>query len=65
MCAPSDAVPVMLALRFHVYESEAVSTMLLTTLAMIVATPLANAWAGAEAISCDKSCGNGIDRNSI
>jgi hypothetical protein len=55
----------MLALRFHVYESEAVSTMLLTTLAMIVATPLANAWAGAEAISCDKSCGNGIDRNSI
>jgi hypothetical protein len=38
MCAlPSAAVPVMLALNYHVYESEAASTMLLTTLAMIVA----------------------------
>jgi malonate transporter and related proteins len=46
MCAlPTAALPVMLALNYHVYESEAASTMLLTTLAMIVNTPIAIAWA--------------------
>jgi malonate transporter and related proteins len=46
MCAlPTAALPVMLALSYHVYESEAASTMLLTTLAMIVNTPIAIAWA--------------------
>jgi malonate transporter and related proteins len=48
MCAlPTAALPVMLALNYHVYESEAASTMLLTTLAMIINTPLAIAWARA------------------
>jgi predicted permease len=47
MCAlPSAAVPVMLALNYHVYENEAASTMLLTTLAMIVVTPIVIAWSG-------------------
>jgi malonate transporter and related proteins len=46
MCAlPTAALPVMLALNYHVYESEATSTMLLTTLAMIINTPIAIAWA--------------------
>jgi malonate transporter and related proteins len=46
MCAlPTAALPVMLALNYHVYESEAASTMLLTTLAMIINTPIAIAWA--------------------
>jgi malonate transporter and related proteins len=45
MCAlPTAAVPVMLALNYHVYESEAASTMLLTTLAMVINTPIAIAW---------------------
>jgi malonate transporter and related proteins len=48
MCAlPTAALPVMLALNYHVYESEAASTMLLTTLAMIINTPIAIAWARA------------------
>jgi malonate transporter and related proteins len=48
MCAlPTAALPVMLALSYHVYESEAASTMLLTTLAMIINTPIAIAWARA------------------
>jgi malonate transporter and related proteins len=46
MCAlPTAALPVMLAIHYHVYETEAASTMLLTTLAMIVNTPIAIAWA--------------------
>jgi malonate transporter len=46
MCAlPTAAVPVMLALNYHVYENEAASVLLLTTLIMIVTTPIAIAWA--------------------
>jgi malonate transporter and related proteins len=46
MCAlPTAALPVMLALNYRVYETEAASTMLLTTLAMIINTPIAIAWA--------------------
>ena len=44
---PTAAVPVMFALRYHVYESEAASTMLLTTLTLIVVTPITIAWARA------------------
>jgi predicted permease len=35
----------MLALNYHVYENEAASVLLLTTLIMIVTTPIAIAWA--------------------
>jgi hypothetical protein len=41
ICAlPTAVVPVMLALRYKVYEAEAASTLLLTTIAMIVVVPI-------------------------
>jgi malonate transporter and related proteins len=46
MCTLRTATaPVIITVNYHVYESEAASTMLLTTLAMIVTTPIAIAWA--------------------
>ncbi len=46
MCSlPTGAVPVMLALSYRTYENEAASTMLLSTVAMVVITPIAIAWA--------------------
>jgi predicted permease len=48
ICAlPTAVIPVMLALRYKVYEAEAASTLLLTTLAMIAAVPIAIALTGA------------------
>lgn len=48
LCAlPTAVVPVMFALRYNVYEAEAASTLLLTTLAMIVVVPIAIALTGA------------------
>ena len=48
ICAlPTAVVPAMLALRYKVYEAEAASTLLLTTLAMIVTLPIAIALTGA------------------
>jgi predicted permease len=42
ICAlPTAVVPVMFALRYKTYQAEAASTLLLTTLAMIVVTPVA------------------------
>jgi hypothetical protein len=48
ICAlPTAVIPVMLALRYKVYEAEAASTLLLTTLAMIVIVPIVIALTGA------------------
>ena len=48
ICAlPTAVVPAMFALRYKVYEAEAASTLLLTTIAMIVVMPLAIALTGA------------------
>lgn len=44
---PTAIVCPMLALRYKVYEAEAASTLLLTTLAMIVVLPIAIALTGA------------------
>ncbi len=44
---PTAVVPSMFALHYHVYEAEAASTLLLTTLAMIVVVPMAIALTGA------------------
>jgi malonate transporter len=43
---PSAVVPAMFALHYHAYQSEAASTLLLTTLAMIVVLPMAIALTG-------------------
>lgn len=48
ICAlPTNVIPAMFALRYKVYEAEAASTLLLTTIAMIVVMPLAIALTGA------------------
>lgn len=48
ICAlPTAVVPTMFALRYKVYEAEAASTLLLTTIAMIVVMPLSIALTGA------------------
>ena len=48
ICAlPTAIVPAMVALRYHVYEAAAATTVLLTTLAMIVVVPVAIALTGA------------------
>lgn len=48
ICAlPTAVVPAMFALRYKVYEAEAASTLLLTTIAMIVVMPLSIALTGA------------------
>jgi len=44
---PTSVIPAMFALRYKVYEAEAASTLLLTTIAMIVVIPLAIALIGA------------------
>jgi hypothetical protein len=44
---PTAIVPAMFAVRYKVYEAEAASTLLLTTLAMIVVMPIAITLAGA------------------
>jgi len=44
---PTSVIPAMFALRYKVYEAEAASTLLLTTIAMIVVIPLAIALTGA------------------
>ena len=44
---PTAVVSSMFALHYHVYEAEAASTLLLTTLAMIVVVPIAIALTGA------------------
>lgn len=44
---PTAVVPSTFALHYHVYEAEAASTLLLTTLAMIVVLPMAIALTGA------------------
>jgi hypothetical protein len=48
ICAlPTAVIPVMLALRYKVYEAEAASTLLLSTLTMIVVVPIVIALTGA------------------
>jgi predicted permease len=48
ICAlPTAVIPVMLALRYRVYEAEAASTLLLTTFTMIVVVPIVIALARA------------------
>ena len=44
---PTAVVPAMFAVRYKVYEAEAASTLLLTTLSMIVVMPIAIALTGA------------------
>jgi hypothetical protein len=47
ICAlPTAVIPVMLALHYKVYEAEAASTLLLTTLTMIVVVPVVIALTG-------------------
>lgn len=49
ICAmPTAVVPVMFALRYKTYQTEAASTLLLTTLAMIVVTPVAITLTGSK-----------------
>jgi hypothetical protein len=48
ICAlPTAVIPVMFALHYKVYEAEAASTLLLTTLTMIVVMPIVIALTGA------------------
>jgi predicted permease len=48
ICAlPTAVIPVMFALRYRMYEAEAASTLLLTTLTMILAVPIVIALTGA------------------
>jgi predicted permease len=44
---PTALVPPMFAIRYHVYEADAASTLLLTTLSMVVVLPIAMALTGA------------------
>jgi hypothetical protein len=59
---PTAALPVMLALNYRVSESEAASTKLLTTLAMIINTPIAIAWRECEVVSPKRARTAGINQ---